>query len=212
MCKVDLIANLIKKKVPGYAVMVRIVFVALLVFPIQCYAQYDGHGYDTTKLALSKTLTDYAWSVKASYMYQAGNYVELGILRQKYHQDLYYHPGELYGTSGPSIACEVNLDFDKKIFGPKVAYEVSVLRFFTAKANLIYYTDFDRSALSFTPELGLSFFGFVVVSGRYCIPFSNKDLLYEDSFDALGLSVTINFPVSFKSLTVLEMRDRMERK
>jgi hypothetical protein len=186
----------------------KIVFVGLFVLPSLCYGQYDSNGYDTSKVVLNKTLTDYAWSIKASYIYQADNFVELGIFRQKYHQDIYYHPGELYGTSGPSIACEINLDFDKKTFGPKIAYETHFLRFLAAKANLIYYTDFEESSLCFTPELGLSFFGFVVLSSRYCIPFYNKDLLFSNSFDALGLSATINFPIKFRTLTVSDLRKR----
>ena len=202
--------NPVKKVITEKTFVLSAILISSFLSPVLCYGQYDSHGYDTSRRALNRTLTDYAWSIKASYIYQAGNYVELGILRQKYHQDLYYHPGELYGTSGPSVACEINLD--KKIIAPKVAYEVSVLIFFTAKANLIYYTDFERSALSFTPELGCSFLGFVVVSGRYCMPFSNKDLVFEDPFDALGISVTLNFPVKPKGLTVAELRERREKK
>jgi hypothetical protein len=191
-------------------VIKKIIFVGLFALPILCHGQYDSNGYDTSKIVLNKNLTDYAWTIKAGYIYQAGNLLELGLFRQKYHQDLYYHPGELYGTSGPSIACEINLDFDKKIIGPKIAYEAHYLRFFAVKANLIYYTDFNESALCLTPELGLSFFGFIVLSGRYSIPFYNKDLLFIDSSDALGLAVTINFPIKFRKLTVGELRKRDE--
>jgi hypothetical protein len=191
-------------------IMKKIIFVALIALPNFCMGQYNGYGYDTSKVTLNKKLTDYAWSIKAGYIYQAGNLIELGIFRQKYHQDLYYHPGELYGTSGPSIACEINLDFDKKIVAPKVAYEIHYLRFLAAKANLIFYTDFNESALCLTPELGLSFFGFLVLSSRYSIPFYNKDLLFKDSFDALGLAVSINLPIKLKSLTVRELRRKRD--
>lgn len=186
------------------------VFIGLYALPILCMGQYDTNGYDTSNVALNKKLTDYAWSIKAGYIYQGGNLIELGIFRQKYHQDYYYHPGELYGTSGPAIACEINLDFNKKIIGPKISYEIHYLRFLAAKANLIYYTDFNKSSLCFTPELGLSFFGFLVLSTRYSIPFYNKDLLFKDSSDAMGLAVTINFPTKFKTLTVRELRKRNE--
>jgi len=188
----------------------KTIFVALFALPILCQGQQYRNGYDTTKVALNESLTDYAWSIKAGYIYQAGNLVEIGLFRQKYHQDLYYHPGEFYGTSGPSIACEINLDFDKKIIGPKIAYEIHYLRFFAAKANLIYYTDFNQSSLCFTPELGISFFGFLVLSSRYSIPFYNKDLLFKDPFEVIGLAVTINFPIKFRSLTVRELRKRNE--
>src|SRR5690349_211886 len=100
----------------------KLILTGLLALPIVCLGQYDEHGYDTSQIALNKSLTDYAWSIKTGYIYQSGNFVELGLLRQKYHQDVYYHPGELYGTSGPSLACEINLDFNKKMIGPKVAY------------------------------------------------------------------------------------------
>jgi hypothetical protein len=185
-----------------------IIFIGLFTLPILCIGQYDTNGYDTSKVALNKELTDYAWSLKAGYIYQAGNLVELGLFKQKYHQDLYYHPGEFYGTSGPSIACEINLDFDQSIIGPKIGYEIHYMRFFAAKANLIYYTDFSKSALCFTPELGLSFFGFLTLSSRYCIPFYNRDLLFKNSSEAIGLSATINFPVAFRKLTVKELRKK----
>ena len=144
----------------------KILLVVLLASPILCHGQLDSNGYDTSQIALNKQLTVYAWSIKAGYIYQAGNFVELGLFRQKYHQDLYYHPGELYGTSGPSVACEINLDFDKNMIGPKIAYETHFLRFLAAKANLIYYTDFKESALCLTPELGLSFFGFLALTSK----------------------------------------------
>jgi hypothetical protein len=174
------------------------ILVGLLALPILCYGQYDSNGYDTSKIVLNRYLTNFAWSIKAGYIYQAGNLVELGLFRQKYHQDLYYHPGDIYGTSGPSIACEINLDVDKKVIGPKIAYDAHFLRFLAAKGNLIYYTDFNESALCFTPELGLSFFGFVIFSSRYCIPFYNKDLLFKDSSEAIGLAVTLNFQLNSK--------------
>lgn len=189
-----------------------IIFIGFFALPMLCIGQYDSRGYDTTRAALNKELTDYAWSVKAGYISQAGSLVELGLFRQKYHQDLYYHPGEFYGTSGPSIACEINLDFDKNIIGPKVAYELYYMRFFAAKANLIYYTDFNRSALCFAPELGLSFFGFLTLSSRYCIPFYNKDLLFKNSTEAIGLSVSVNLPVAFRRSTVKELRERDQAK
>ena len=191
-------------------IILKTLFVALIVLPNLCFGQYDSYGYDTSKVALNKNLTDYAWSIKASYIYQAGNFAEVGIFRQKYNQDLYYHPGELYGTSGPSIACEINLDFDKKIIGPKIAYEVHYLPFMALKSNVIYYTDFNKSSLCFTPELGLSFFGFIVLTSRYSIPFYNKELLFKKSFNAIGLAVTINFPIKFRTLTVRELRKRNE--
>src|SRR5689334_5190668 len=120
--------------------------ILFLIFssPALCYGQHDSNGYDTSQVVLNKALTDYAWSVKAGYIYQSGNFLELGFFRQQYHQDLYYHPGQLYGTSGPSIACEINLDFDRKIIGPKIAYEIHFLAFAAAKANVIYYTDFSH--------------------------------------------------------------------
>jgi hypothetical protein len=189
---------------------IKILLVGLIALPGFCNGQYDSNGYDTSKVVLNKNLNDYAWSIKAGYIYQAGNLIELGIFKQKYHQDLYYHPGELYGTSGPSIACEIDLDFKKQIIGPKIAYEIHFYRFFSAKSNLIYYTDFRKSALCFTPELGISFFGFVVFSSRYSIPFYNKELLFEESGDAIGMALTVNFPINFKRLTVRELRKRNE--
>jgi hypothetical protein len=190
----------------------KIIFVALIASPMLCHGQFDGKGYDTSKIALNKKLTDYARSIKAGYIYPTGNLVDVGLLRQKFHQDLYYHPGELYGTSGPSIACEINLYFGKKIIGPKIAYETHILGFLAAKANLIYYTDLKQSALCFTPELGVSISGFVVLSSRYSIPLYNKDFLFEDSSDGIGLAVTINLPIKFRKLTVRELRKRNEKK
>lgn len=184
------------------------ILVCLMALPNFCIGQYDDTGYDTSKVALNKKLTDYAWSIKAGYIYQAGNLIELGIYRQKYHHDIYYHPGELYGTSGPSIACEIDLNFDSKIIGPKIAYEIHFLRFLAAKANLIYYTDLRESTLCLTPELGVSFFGFIVVSSRYCIPFYNKQLLFKESLDAIGIALTINYPIKARIMSVAELRKR----
>lgn len=188
----------------------KIIFIGLVALPAFCKGQYDVNGYDTSKAVLNKKLTDYAWSIKAGYIYQAGNLVDLGIFRQKYHQDLYYHPGEFYGTSGISAGCEINLDFNKGIIGPKISYETNFFPFLGAKANLIYYTNFGESAPCFTPELGLSFFGFLVLSSRYSVPFYNSKLLFKDTWDAVGVALTVNFPVKFKRLTVDELRKRGE--
>lgn len=193
---------------PGNWTMKKILFGGLIVLPVACIGQRDLNGYDTTGLVLNRKLTDYAWGIKAGYIYHGDHIIELGILRQRYHHDLYYHPGELYGTSGPSLACEINLDSNKDIIGPKIAFETTFLRFLEAKANLIYYTDFTEASLCFTPELGLSFFGFVVLSSRYSIPISNRDLLFNDSLEAAGVSVVINFPVKFRRSTIGELRKR----
>jgi hypothetical protein len=182
-------------------------FLGLIALSNVCSGQNDSHGYDTSKVTLDKKITDFAWSIKAGYIYQAGHLAEIGVLRQKYHQDLYYHTGQMFGTSGPSIACELN--FDKKILGPKIASEVHTM-FVTAKANLIYYTDFSESSLCLTPELGISLFGFIVLSSRYCIPFYNKELLFNDSFDAIGAVITINYPIKFRTATIRELRKRDE--
>jgi len=185
----------------------QVIFFGLFTLPIFCSGQYNSKGIDTTRATLDSKLTDYAWSIKAGYIYQADNLFEIGILRQKYHQDLYYHPGQIFGTSGPSVACEVNID--KEIIGPKIAYETHIM-FITAKANLIYYTDFSESSLCLTPELGITLFGFVVLSSRYAIPFYNKELLFDDSFDNVGAAITINFPIKSRTATIRELRLRDE--
>ena len=183
--------------------------ICLFAGAMLCSGQRDEHGYDTSNVALNRQLTDYAWSIKAGFINQSGNLIELGILRQKFYHDIYFHTGMLQGTSGPSIACEFDLDFDKRIIGPKIAYEYHVY-FVSAKPNLIYYTNFSKSSLCFSPELGITFLGFIVLSGRLNLPFYNRELVSEESDVSPGVGFTINYPIARKKLTVRELRKRDE--
>jgi hypothetical protein len=171
--------------------------------PNSCFPQ----KYDTTRSTLDKQLTEFAYSFKAGYLFQVkNNWLDIGFYRQSYAQNLYYHPGEFYGTYGPSLSCEINLN--RGLIGPKISYEKVTAMFFLYKASLIYYTDFDSSSLCIAPEGGITFLGFAVLSSRYSIPMTNKELLFASIDDRIAINLTINFPIKFKTNSIWDLRKK----
>lgn len=76
-------------------------------------------------------------------------------------------------VAGPKISSEFNFRSSQFIIGPKISYEFDIVALGT-RVSLIDYTNFKKSDMCFTPEIGLSVAGMLDVFYGYNIALSSS--------------------------------------
>lgn len=137
----------------------KFIAVLLIVLPSLSFSQ----GNDTTSF---HKLGDRYLSVLVGYNFWNNHFIELGLAHNQLDIQGHHATGYHYFVSS-----EFKIDRDL-VVGPKVG--VWVGGGLGIGLNLIYYTDFDKSALRFRPEIGIGLSRFKIVYG-YNISLTNKD-------------------------------------
>lgn len=140
----------------------EIIFMLIPLIP--AYPQYN----EPPKIFESEA----AWVLKTAYVYQNGNYGELGVFRRKVKRSV-SRAHDFTGIIGPSISSEFKLD--QLIFGPKVGFEIHY-GFLGVRASAIYFTDFGKSSLKLNTEVGISYKGIFFLSQGYYLNLSKNEI------------------------------------
>lgn len=137
----------------------KFILLLLIVLPTLTFSQSN----DTTSFS---KLGDKYLSVLVGYNFWNNHFVELGLAYNQLNMQGHHAFGYHYFVSS-----EVKIDSDL-VLGPKVG--VWFGGGLGIGLNLIYYTDFDNSALRFRPEIGIGLSRFKIVYGHN-ISLTNKD-------------------------------------
>lgn len=133
--------------------------VLALGLPTLCFSQ------DSDSTSFYKAGDKYL-SLLVGYDFWDNHFVELGLAHNQLDMQGHHAFGFNYFFS-----TELKIDNDI-VLGPKVGLWFS--NAIGMGLNLIYYTDFDNSALRFRPEIGIGLSRFKIVYG-YNISLTNKD-------------------------------------
>lgn len=120
--------------------------------------------------AQSENTSNYKWGAMIGYKYQETNFIELGLVCSKMGKGSGYFNDGILSQKNIGVGLDINLS--NFLIGPKLSYEINYV-FIAARANITTYTDFKKTDIRFTPEIGITLFGLLNIYYGYNLALSD---------------------------------------